>query len=193
MNTHGITFHKAGAGRAHPAKHHHPRPAGHSGRTHLGRAHVSAAAQHEQLTEQTKKWVAQTFFGQMLKQMRDSPLADKKFSGGRGGQAFQQLADQRLADHMAGGTGHKLVDAIVSRIEHPTGGGGGGGGGGGAAGGVAPQAGGAAARAGAADAGPVRGGRVGGRTAVRSLPAAAPRAGVTVAPSVAANHDWGHA
>ncbi len=79
---------------------------------------VSAADKHEQLAEQTAKWVSQTFFGQMLKQMRDSPFKSKLFDGGRGGEAFQQMADQRLADSMARGTGHKLVDGIVSRIEH---------------------------------------------------------------------------
>ena len=78
----------------------------------------TADERHGQLTEQTAKWVSQTFFGQMLKQMRDSPFKSKLFDGGRGGEAFQQMADQRLADSMARGTGHKLVDSIVDRIEH---------------------------------------------------------------------------
>ncbi len=80
----------------------------------------SADERHAELTEQTQKWVAQTFYGQMLKQMRDSPFKSKLFDGGHGGEAFQQMADQHLADSMARGTGHKLVDAIVDRIEHPS-------------------------------------------------------------------------
>ncbi len=86
--------------------------------------HAAKAAskdeRHDQLTEQTQKWVAQTFFGQMFKQMRDSPFKSKLFDGGRGGEAFQQMADERTAESMARGAGHKLVDAIVDRIEHPS-------------------------------------------------------------------------
>ena len=78
---------------------------------------LTAAQKHKQLTDQTAKWVSQVFFGQMLKQMRDSPFKDKLFSGGRGGEAFQQMADQHTADSMARGTGHRLVDNIVRHIE----------------------------------------------------------------------------
>ena len=72
---------------------------------------------HDQLVKQTQKWVAQTFYGALLKQMRNSPFKVQMFEGGRGGEAYQELYDQRLADHMARGTGHKLVNAIVSKIE----------------------------------------------------------------------------
>lgn len=74
-------------------------------------------AKHAALVKQTQKWVAQTFFGQMLKQMRESPFKSDLFSGGRGGQAFAEMYDQELADHMARGAGSKLVNAIVGRIE----------------------------------------------------------------------------
>lgn len=73
--------------------------------------------QHQQLTEQAQKWVAQTFFGTLLKQMRDSPFKSKMFSGGRGGEAFSSLYDQHLADHMSRGAGAKLVRGIVRQIE----------------------------------------------------------------------------
>jgi len=75
------------------------------------------SSQHDQLTAQAQKWVAQTFFGTLLKQMRNSPFKSKLFEGGRGGEAFQTLFDQRLADHMARGAGHKLVNAITRKIE----------------------------------------------------------------------------
>jgi Rod binding domain-containing protein len=77
----------------------------------------AAMGQHEQLVEQTRKWVSQTFFGAMLKQMRDSTFKSELFSGGQGGQAFSSLHDQYLAEHMARGAGNKLVNGIVRRIE----------------------------------------------------------------------------
>lgn len=74
-------------------------------------------SQDDRLRKQSQKWVAQTFYGTLLKQMRQSPFHSEKFEGGRGGEAFQSLYDQHLADHMARGTGRKLVDAIVKKIE----------------------------------------------------------------------------
>lgn len=71
----------------------------------------------KQLTEVTEKIVAQTFFGTLLKQMRDSPLKSELFSGGRGGAAFGSLYDQHLAERMSRGAGGKLVNAIVKRFE----------------------------------------------------------------------------
>lgn len=73
--------------------------------------------QHEKVVQQTQKWVAQTFFGTLLKQVRQSPFHSEKFDGGRGGEAFGAMYDQHLADHMARGSGKKLVDAIARKIE----------------------------------------------------------------------------
>ena len=78
---------------------------------------VAPPDQHDQLVNQTRKWVAQTFFGTMLKQMRDSAFKSDLFSGGQGGQAFGSLYDQHLAEHMTRGAGTKLVNSIVRRIE----------------------------------------------------------------------------
>jgi hypothetical protein len=69
------------------------------------------------LVDQTRKWVAQTFFGTMLKQMRNSPFKSPLFEGGRGGEAFGELSDQHMVDHMSRGVGNKLVMAIVRKIE----------------------------------------------------------------------------
>ena len=65
-----------------------------------------------------RQWVGQTFFGTMMKQARESPLAakDSPFGGGRGGAAFGALLDQRLAEKASSGSGEKLVNAIVDRI-----------------------------------------------------------------------------
>lgn len=72
---------------------------------------------HDQLVKQTEKWVAQTFFGTLLKQMAQSPFKSDVLSGGRGGQAFSSLYHQQLAERMAGGAGGTLVNSIVRRIE----------------------------------------------------------------------------
>jgi Rod binding domain-containing protein len=82
-----------------------------------GRFSAGSKSEHDQLVDQTQNWVAQTFFGTLLKQMRNSPFKSELFSGGQGGQAFAGLHDQQLAEHMARGAGSKLVNSIVRRIE----------------------------------------------------------------------------
>ena len=77
-------------------------------------------SEHERVEEQARKWVAQTFYGTMLKQMRESPFKSDLFSGGRGGQAFTPLLDQHLADHMARASDSKLVHAIARELEART-------------------------------------------------------------------------
>lgn len=74
-------------------------------------------AHHDRLVQQSQKWVAQTFFGTLLKQMRDSPFKSKLFDGGRGGEAFAQMYDQKLVEHMSRGAGKKLVHALVRKLE----------------------------------------------------------------------------
>jgi hypothetical protein len=49
--------------------------------------------------------------------MRNSPFKDELFSGGRGGQAFGEMYDQQLAEHMTRGAGQKLIRAIVRKFE----------------------------------------------------------------------------
>jgi Rod binding domain-containing protein len=53
----------------------------------------------------------------MLKQMRDSPFKSELFEGGRGGQAFGGLFDQKLVDQMSHGAGNKLVNAVVRKFD----------------------------------------------------------------------------
>lgn len=74
--------------------------------------------QHKLLVKQTQKWIAQTFYGQMLQQVRKSPFKDEKLSGGRGGEAFGEMLDQQLADRISRSSGSKLVNAIVDKIEY---------------------------------------------------------------------------
>jgi hypothetical protein len=73
--------------------------------------------EHDKIEETARKWVAQTFYGTMLKQMRESPFKSDLFAGGRGGQAFSSLLDQHLADHMSRAAGSKLVNAIARKLE----------------------------------------------------------------------------
>ena len=78
---------------------------------------ASHQTRHEQITEQAQKWVAQTFFGTLLKQMRNSPFKSELFSGGRGGEVFGSLFDQEIADRMASAAGSKLVRSVVRQLE----------------------------------------------------------------------------
>jgi len=76
----------------------------------------AAGGRQQELTRTAQKWVAQTFYGAMLKQMRNSPFKSELFEGGRGGEAFQSMFDQTLADRMARGQNNKLVRSIVRQI-----------------------------------------------------------------------------
>ena len=80
----------------------------------------ASPTQHDRLTGEAQKWVAQTFFATLLKQMRDSPFKSELFSGGQGGETFGSLYDQQLAERMSRSAGSKLVGSIVRRIEANT-------------------------------------------------------------------------
>jgi Rod binding domain-containing protein len=75
-------------------------------------------AQQAQLLTSARVLVAQTFYGQMLKQMRSSPFKSEMFDGGRGGQAFMSQLDQHLAERMSrSSAGERLARAIVRKFE----------------------------------------------------------------------------
>jgi Rod binding domain-containing protein len=76
-----------------------------------------ALKRHNALVKQTQKWVAQSFYGTMLKQMRSSPFHSDIFDGGRGGQMFHSMLDQQLAGHMTRHAAPGLVNSIVQKIE----------------------------------------------------------------------------
>jgi len=78
---------------------------------------TAAATRHQQLTRYAQQLVSQNFFGTILKQMRDSPFRSELFDGGRGGQTFGALLDQKLAERMSRGAAAGLVRSIVRRIE----------------------------------------------------------------------------
>jgi Rod binding domain-containing protein len=93
----------------------HSGPAGHAGHGH--HVHGVTLAQHKQLIKNSQKLIAQTFFGQILKQMRESPFKSELFSGGRGGQMWSSMYDQQLSERLARGAGSKLVHSMVRKIE----------------------------------------------------------------------------
>lgn len=78
---------------------------------------LDSARPADELTATAQKFIAQTFFGTLLKQMRDSPFRSQLFEGGRGGQAFTSMFDQRLVEHMSRGVGRKLADSIARRLQ----------------------------------------------------------------------------
>jgi hypothetical protein len=93
-------------------------PLGDDGTTfHPGGTGRPPKTEHEKIQEQARKWVSQTFYGTLLKQMRDSPFKSELFSGGRGGQAFTPMLDQHLADRMSRSSDSKLVRAIARKLE----------------------------------------------------------------------------
>jgi Rod binding domain-containing protein len=83
----------------------------------LARRFSAPVSDRDKLVKTTQVWVAQTFFGTLLKQVRESPFKSDLFSGGRGGQAFGAMYDQHLAERMSRVAGDKLVRSIVRKIE----------------------------------------------------------------------------
>jgi Rod binding domain-containing protein len=73
--------------------------------------------EHQKLLQQTRKWVALSFFEPMLKEMRQSPFHSNLFDGGSAGKTFESMYDQNLAQKMASDSTDPLVQSIVSKIE----------------------------------------------------------------------------
>ena len=74
-------------------------------------------SRHDQLVQQTRKWVAISFFQPMLDEMRNDPFHSDLFDGGNAGKAFASMFDERLAEKMSSGASDTLVQSIVRKIE----------------------------------------------------------------------------
>jgi Rod binding domain-containing protein len=74
-------------------------------------------SRHDQLVQQTRKWVAVSFFEPMLNEMRNDPFHSDLFDGGTAGKAFASMFDERLAEKMSSGASDVLVQSIVRKIE----------------------------------------------------------------------------
>ena len=72
----------------------------------------------DRLRPVVRQWVGQTFFGTLMKHARSSPLSaeDNPFAGGRGGQAFGEMLDGRLAEFAAAKQGGALVETLTNRL-----------------------------------------------------------------------------
>ena len=70
----------------------------------------------EQLRASVQEMVGQTFFGQMLKAARNSPLKSELFHGGRGEEIFGTQLDAEFARRAGMGTKSSLTDAIYNRL-----------------------------------------------------------------------------
>jgi Rod binding domain-containing protein len=77
---------------------------------------AAGAGSEADVRKLAEQLVSQTFFGTLLRQMRTSPWKDSMFSGGRGGEAFQQMHDQELVNRLGRGAGRRLVDSLVNQI-----------------------------------------------------------------------------
>src|SRR6266480_280399 len=96
-----------------------PQPAIARGGEKLAASPFSSGASgpnQKDLFKTAQKWVGQTFFGTLLKQMHESPFKSDLWSGGRGGAAFSTLYDQHLAERMARASGRPLANSIVKHI-----------------------------------------------------------------------------
>jgi len=73
-------------------------------------------AREKEVRQLVQKLLGQTFFGPIMKQMRSSPWKDPVMSGGRGGEAFQNMMDQKMVEQMGKSIGGPMVDAMTNQI-----------------------------------------------------------------------------
>ena len=78
---------------------------------------AAAELKHDQLTRQAQAFVAQTFFGQMLKQMRDSPFRFRPVRWWPGGQDVRLAAGPAPCRPDGARAAVPLVKSIVRRLE----------------------------------------------------------------------------
>jgi Rod binding domain-containing protein len=72
--------------------------------------------EQQALRAAAEKFVGQTFFAPMLRQMRNSPFKNEVLSGGRGGEVFSSMLDGMISERMGRGAGGQLVDALVKHL-----------------------------------------------------------------------------
>jgi Rod binding domain-containing protein len=84
------------------------------------KAMSAGGARHAQLEEKAQQFVATAFFGEMFRQMRESPFKSEVMSGGRAGDAYSGMLHQTLAERMGRGAGRSLVESIVKSLQKQT-------------------------------------------------------------------------
>ena len=69
----------------------------------------------EEIQEAYRDFVGKTFFGQLLKAMRQSVGKPAYFHGGRAEEVFRGQLDQTLADHMTEASADTLADPMFKQ------------------------------------------------------------------------------
>ena len=70
----------------------------------------------QQLRPVAQVLIAQTFYGNLLKQSENNPFKDDRLNGGDAGKRWNSVFNQHLAERMTRGAGSKLVNAVVKSI-----------------------------------------------------------------------------
>lgn len=87
--------------------------------TNLTTADLASASRktREQVLRRTvQEMVGMTFYGEMLRIARNSPLKSERFHGGRGEEVFGSQLDAEFARQAGMATRGGLVDAIYNRL-----------------------------------------------------------------------------
>ena len=77
---------------------------------------ASPTPTEQNLRKAIQELLGQTFYAPMFKQMRESPFKDKMFSGGRGGEAFSAMLDQKLMTAVSRGSGRNLAEVFAKKL-----------------------------------------------------------------------------
>lgn len=80
-------------------------------------ADAPADARRAAMKQQMEQLLSSTFFGQVFKLMRSSPLRTNLSGGSSGEQAFGALMDSELGQRMARKAAGRLADVLVRRME----------------------------------------------------------------------------
>lgn len=81
-----------------------------------GNAPSAAAGDDSKLRETFTASLGQTFYGQMLKAMRQTVGKSKYFHGGRGEEIFQQQLDQLVVEKMSRTSASAMVDPMFEQF-----------------------------------------------------------------------------
>lgn len=91
-------------------------PAANAATDSLERKMAPATPGQENLRETFASTVGQTFFGQMMKSMRQTVGKSKYFHGGRGEEIFQQQLDQLVVEKMSQSGSSPLVEPMFEQF-----------------------------------------------------------------------------
>jgi hypothetical protein len=80
---------------------------------------LTAEQRERSLHDHAAKVVGQTFMGTLLKQMRSSPYADNRFSGGSAGSNYAALLDMHISEIAGQRLARNLSEAIARTLGKP--------------------------------------------------------------------------